>query len=125
MIATTSDTVDGYISGFPKDTQDILQQIRATIKSAAPDSTELIKYGIPTFVLHGNLVHFGGYKNHIGFYPAPSGMTPFEYELEPYKTGKGTLQFPLNKPLPLDLILRIVKFRVEQNMEKAQKKRKI
>lgn len=125
MIATTSDTVDGYISGFPKDTQDILQQIRATIKSAAPDSTELIKYGIPTFVLHGNLVHFGGYKNHIGFYPAPSGITQFEYELEPYKTGKGTLQFPLNKPLPLDLILRIVKFRVEQNMEKAQKKRKI
>ena len=122
MIATKSDTIDGYISGFPKDTQGILQQIRATIKSAAPDAKEAIKYAIPTFILNGNLVHFGGYKNHIGFYPAPSGMKPFEKELEKYKTGKGTLQFPLDKPIPLDLIAKIVKFRVKENLERANNK---
>ena len=112
--------IDDYIAGFPKDVQNLLQQLRATIKKAAPKAEEKIAYGIPTFTLNGNLVHFGGYKNHIGFYPAPSGLEAFKKELGPYLTGKGTAQFPLDKPLPLDLITQIVKFRVMKNLEKAK-----
>ena len=112
--------IDEYIDGFPKDVQKHLQQLRATIKKAAPKSEEKIAYGIPTFTLNGNLVHFGGYKTHIGFYPAPSGLEAFKKELGPYLTGKGTAQFPLDKPLPLDLITQIVKFRVMKNLEKAK-----
>ena len=115
-------TVDEYIEGFPADVQKILQKVRATIKKAAPGAEETIKYGIPTFTLKGNLVHFGGYKEHIGFYPAPAGIDAFKKELAAYQTGKGTLQFPLNKPIPYDIITRVVKFRVEKNLEKAKPK---
>jgi uncharacterized protein YdhG (YjbR/CyaY superfamily) len=112
-------TVDEYITNFPKDVQKLLEQVRATIKKAAPDAKEKIGYGIPTFTLNGNLVHFGGYQNHIGFYATPHGHEAFKKELSVYKQGKGSVQFPINKPLPLDLITRIVKFRVKQNLEKA------
>ena len=115
-------TIDEYISSFPEETQEALQKVRATIRSAAPDAKEAIKYAIPTFILHGNLVHFGGYKHHIGFYPAPAGIDAFDQELAAYRTGKGTLQFPLDKDLPLDLIKRIVEFRAKQNLEKAQER---
>ena len=117
-------TIDEYIADFPTDIQKLLQQVRATIKKAAPKAEEKIGYGIPTFTLNGNLVHFGGYKNHIGFYPAPAGLQAFEKELAPYLTGKGTAQFPIDKPLPLNLITQIVKFRVKQTLEKAGTKRK-
>jgi uncharacterized protein YdhG (YjbR/CyaY superfamily) len=112
-------TVDEYITNFPKDVQKLLEQVRATIKKAAPDAKEKIGYGIPTFTLNGNLVHFGGYQNHIGFYATPHCHEAFKKELSVYKQGKGSVQFPINKPLPLDLITRIVKFRVKQNLEKA------
>ena len=108
-------TIDAYIAGFPEDVQAILQQVRRTIHEAAPEATEAISYQMPTFKLHGNLVHFGAFKNHIGFYPVPSGMTAFEEELAAYKQGKGSVQFPLNKPMPLDLIRRIVEFRVQES----------
>ncbi len=125
MITTKTDSIEAYISGFPKPIQEILEQIRSTIKSVAPDASEAIKYAIPTFILNGNLVHFAGYKNHIGLYPAPSGMEQFEEEIAMYKTGKGTLQFPIDQPMPLDLIARIVKFRVQENEAKAKKKNNI
>jgi uncharacterized protein YdhG (YjbR/CyaY superfamily) len=115
--------IDDYIAAFPGDVQELLQIIRTTIQQAAPDATEAIAYAIPTFKLNGNLVHFGGYKSHIGFYPAPMGIEAFKEETAQYETGKGTLQFPIDKPLPLDLITRIVKFRVEKNLEKAKKKK--
>jgi uncharacterized protein YdhG (YjbR/CyaY superfamily) len=118
-----SKNIDEYIADFPKDVQKLLQQLRTTIKKAAPNAEEKIAYGIPTFTLNGNLVHFGAYKTHIGFYPAPSGLEAFEKELAPYVTGKGTAQFPLDKPLPLDLITEIVKFRVMKNLEKPVAKR--
>jgi uncharacterized protein YdhG (YjbR/CyaY superfamily) len=118
-----SKNIDEYIADFPKDLQKLLQQLRSTIKKAAPNAEEKIAYGIPTFTLNGNLVHFGAYKTHIGFYPAPSGLEAFEKELAPYVTGKGTAQFPLDKPLPLDLITEIVKFRVMKNLEKPVAKR--
>ena len=106
--------IDQYISTFPSNVQTLLQHIRQTIHEAAPQAEEAIKYGIPTFTLNGNLVHFGGYKKHIGFYPAPMGIEEFKEECAPYETGKGTLQFPLDKPLPLDLIKMIVKYRTEK-----------
>ncbi len=112
-------SIDTYISDFPKETQKLLQQIRALIKKTAPKSEEAMKYGIPTFVLGKNLVHFAGYKNHIGFYPAPSGIAAFKKELSLYKGAKGSVQFPLDKPLPLNLIKKIVQFRVKENLEKA------
>lgn len=111
--------IDGYIAGFPKDIQVILNKIRDVIRKAAPESEETINYGIPTFTLEGNLVHFAAYKNHLGFYPAPSGIKAFQKELSIYKGSKGAVQFPLNKPLPVNLISRIVKFRVKENIEKA------
>ena len=114
--------IDEYITSLPDDVQVLLQKIRNTIHTAAPSAEEAIKYGIPTFVLNGNLVHFGGYKSHIGFYPAPMGIEAFKEETAQYETGKGTLQFALDKPLPLDLITRIVKFRVEKSLEKGTKK---
>lgn len=113
--------IDQYISTFPGDVQAMLQQIRSTIQQAAPDAKETIKYGIPTFILNGNLVHFGGYKKHIGFYPAPMGIEAFKEETAKYEAGKGTLQFKLNEPLPLELISRIVKFRVEMNLGRKGK----
>jgi uncharacterized protein YdhG (YjbR/CyaY superfamily) len=116
--------INAYIAEFSDETQVILEKIRNTIQQAAPDAKEAIKYGMPTFVLNGNLVHFAAYKNHIGFYPAPSGIDSFIDELAVYRTGKGTIQFPINKPIPFDLISKVVKFRVEENMRKARKKSK-
>jgi uncharacterized protein YdhG (YjbR/CyaY superfamily) len=114
--------IDEYISLFPKETQALLKQMRTTIKEVAPDAEEAIKYQLPTFVLYGNLVHFAAFKNHIGFYPAPTGIEEFKKELSAYKTSKGAVQFPLDKPLPLALIRRIVKFRVAENLKKAEEK---
>lgn len=117
-------TIDEYIAGFPGDVQEILKKIRATIREAAPGAEEAIKYQLPTFVLKGNLVHFGAFKNHIGFYPAPRGIEEFKDELSFYKGAKGSVQFPLDEPMPLDLISRIVRFRVQDNLERAAAKNK-
>jgi uncharacterized protein YdhG (YjbR/CyaY superfamily) len=119
-----STTIDEYISGYPEDVQAILQKVRVIIKEIAPEAQEAIKYGIPTFVLHGNLVHFGAYKKHIGFYPAPSGLEQFREELAGYLGSKGAVQFPLDEPIPYDLIRRITVFRVQENLEKAGAKKK-
>jgi len=115
-------TIDEYISSFPKDIQKVLEEIRSAIRKAAPDAVEAISYGIPTFKLNGNLVHFAAFKNHIGFYPTPNGIEEFEKELSVYKQGKGSVQFPLDKPLPLTLITKIVKYRAKKNTEKAKLK---
>jgi len=115
-------TIDEYIATFPEGVQKILQEIRAVIKAAAPDAEERISYQMPTFYLKGNLVHFAAYKNHIGFYPAPRGIEAFQQELSMYKGAKGSVQFPIDKPLPLDLISRIVKFRVAENLKNAEMK---
>jgi len=119
--------MDEYISTFPEEVQEILEEIRVLIKAAVPEAEEAIKYGIPTFTLKGNLVHFAAYKHHIGFYPAPSGIEKFRDELSAYEGAKGSVKFPLDKPIPYDLIARIVAFRVKENLEKAKevnKKRK-
>ena len=113
-------SIDEYISTFPKETQKILEELRATIKAAAPQAEEKINYQIPTFVLKGNLVHFAAFKNHIGFYPTPSGIQAFKGELSVYESSKGAVQFPIDKPLPLKLIRKIVKFRVAENLKKAE-----
>lgn len=115
-------TMDEYIKTFPKDIQKILEQVRQTIKEAAPDAEEAISYQIPTFKLNGNLVHFAAFKNHIGFYPAPSGQKAFEKDLSVYKSGKGSVQFPIDKPMPLSLIKKIVKYRVKENSTIKKKK---
>ena len=117
-------TIDEYIAGFPKDIQAILQRVRQTIREAAPDAEEKISYQMPAFTLKGNLVYFAGFKNHIGFYPIPSGIEEFKEELSVYEQGKGSVQFPLDKPIPYDLISRIVKFRVKENLAKAAAKGK-
>lgn len=111
--------IDEYISTFPEEVQEILTELRKTILKAAPEAFEKISYQMPTFFLNGNLVHFAGYKNHIGFYPTPSGISAFEKELSIYKTSKGAVQFPINEKLPLKLISNIVKFRVEENLRKV------
>jgi len=116
-------TIDDYIKGYPKEVQKLLIQMRKTIQKAAPKAEEAIKYGIPTYVLEGNLVHFGGAKNHIGFYPGSSPINSFQKKLKGYKTSKGTIQFPLDQPLPLDLVTEIVKFRIKENLEKAALKK--
>lgn len=113
-------SIDEYIELFPKDIQKKLEELRATIKAAAPDAKEKISYQMPTFDLYGNLVHFAAHKNHIGFYPTPSGIDAFKNELSVYEGAKGSVQFPLDKPLPLKLIRKIVKFRVAENVEKAE-----
>ena len=115
-------SIDEYIASFPPDIQRILEELRATIKSAAPEADEKISYQMPTFALKGNLVHFAAFTNHIGFYPTPSGIQEFEQELSAYQSAKGSVQFPLDKPLPLNLIRKIVKFRVAENLVKAEKK---
>lgn len=112
-------TIDEYIAGFPEDIQVLLQQMRTTISKAAPDATEAIKYAIPTFVQDGNLVHFAAFKNHIGFYPAPSGLEAFKQELSRFEGSKGAVRFPLDKPLPLALVRKITLYRLKQNREKA------
>jgi len=121
---TIANNIDEYISGFPEEIQILLEQVRATIKQAAPEAEEAIKYAMPTFVLNGNLVHFAAFKNHIGFYPVPSGIEAFKKELSVYKGAKGSVQFPLNQPMPLELITKIVKFRVDENLRKAKAKKK-
>jgi uncharacterized protein YdhG (YjbR/CyaY superfamily) len=116
--------IDEYIAGFPRDVQQILQKIRTTIRRAAPQAEESISYQMPTFRLEGNLVHFAAFKNHIGLYPTPSGTEKFREELSPYQTGKGSIRFPLDKPIPYGLIGRIVKFRVKENLERSKARRK-
>lgn len=117
----TVKNVDEYIANTPKNVQERLKKIRKAIKKLAPDAKETIAYGIPTFTLNGNLVHFAGYEHHIGFYPTPSGIEVFRKELSVYKGAKGSVQFPLDKPLPLDLIVKIVRFRVKENLGKKNK----
>lgn len=114
-------TIDEYILQYPEEVQTIFEELREVIKQAAPDATEKISYQMPTFYLHGNLVHFAAYKNHIGFYPAPSGIEAFKNELSMYKGAKGSVQFPINEPLPFDLISEIVKYRVAENLNKEEK----
>ncbi len=116
------DTVDEYIANFPVSTQKILEELRAAIKRAAPEAVEKISYQMPTFAQEGNLVHFAAHSNHIGFYPAPSGVIAFKNELAGYKYSKGAIQFPLGKQLPLDLITKIVVFRTFENMQLAELK---
>ncbi len=114
--------IDDYIADFPDDVQVSLRKMRAAIKKAAPDAEEAIKYGMPTFVLSGNLIHFAGYKNHIGLYPGSSPVKKFAEELDGYETSKGTIRFSLDKRIPLGLIGKITKFCVERNLAKAKKK---
>ncbi|PKO05006.1 MAG: hypothetical protein CVU41_13920 [Chloroflexi bacterium HGW-Chloroflexi-3] len=116
-------TIEEYIVQFPNKIQEILQKIRTVIKEAAPDASEKISYQMPTFYLHGNLVHFAAFKTHIGFYPVPSGIEKFKEELSQYKGGKGSVQFPLDEPIPYDLIRRVTLFRVEENMNNLKKKK--
>jgi len=120
----TPQDIDEYIASFPKDIQEILEKIRITIRKAAPDAEETIKYQLPTFTLKGNLVHFGAFKKHIGFYPTPTGTEEFKNELSVYEGARGSVQFPLDKPIPYDLISKIVKFRVQENLERAEAKGK-
>jgi uncharacterized protein YdhG (YjbR/CyaY superfamily) len=122
--AAKSKNIDEYIAGFPEDVQEKLQKIRMTIREAAPDAQEKISYQMPTFYLKGNLVHFAAFKNHIGFYPTPTGTEKFQKELSAYKVSKGTARFPLDKPIPFDLITEIVKFRVKENLERTESKQK-
>ena len=124
MKKTAHRTIDEYIADFPRDVQAVLQKIRTTIKKAAPGADETIKYQIPTFTLNGNLVYFGGFKTHIGFYPTSKAIAKFQKELSHYAGAKGTVRFPLDKPIPYDLITRIVKFRVRESQAKAKAKGK-
>ncbi len=110
-------SIDEYIGQYPEEVQQILNQIRAVIKEEAPQAVEKISYGLPTFYQNGNLVHFGAHSRHIGFYPTPAGMEAFQEELSGYKGAKGSVQFPLDQPIPYDLIRRIVKFRLSQNQK--------
>ncbi len=120
MATSRAATIDEYISRFPPDTRRILEEVRSTIRAVAPDATETISYAIPTFDLNGrHLVHFAGYASHIGFYPTPNGVAEFEAELSEFHQGKGSVQFPLSRPVPLDLIRRIVQFRVAQAAQAA------
>ncbi len=121
---TAPKNIDEYIAGFPKDVQEILEKIRLTIRTAAPDAEETIKYQMPTFTLKGNLVYFAAFKDHIGFYPPVTGFEKIKKELSVYEGPKGSLKFPLDKPIPFDLITKIVKFRVKENLERAEAKGK-
>lgn len=124
MKTSSPKTVDEYIAGYPADVQKLLQKVRATIRKAAPAAQEKISYQMPTFTLNGNLVYFGAFKEHIGFYPVPTGIEKFKKELSAYKGAKGSVQFPFNKPMPYALIAKIVKFRVKENLAKAKDKGK-
>jgi uncharacterized protein YdhG (YjbR/CyaY superfamily) len=118
-------TIDEYIAGFPKDIQEILEQIRSTIRETAPDAEETISYQMPTFDYKGHyLVYFAAYKNHIGFYPAPTGNPEFTKELELYGAGKGTLKFPLSKPIPFDVIRKVVEYRMKENLARVAQEKK-
>ena len=116
-----STTIDAYIKTFPQNVQEILEKVRQIIRKEAPEAVEAISYGMPTFKLNGkNLVHFAGWKEHIGFYPTPSGIEKFKKELSHYQGAKGSIQFPLNQPIPYDLIAQIVKYRIEENINKSK-----
>lgn len=123
-INASPQTIDEYISRFPKEIQERLETMRVTIREAAPEAEEAISYQMPTFKLNGNLVHFAAFQHHIGFYPAPTGIEQFEKELSRFKGGKGSIQFPFDQPLPLELVRKIVKFRVAENLKRAEAKRK-
>ena len=114
-------TVDEYIMQFPQELQEVLQQLRKTIRASAPEAEERISYQMPAYYYKGNLVYFAAFKKHIGFYPTPSGIEAFKDELTGFKQSKGTVQFPAGKPLPFDLISRIVKYRVEENIKRSKK----
>jgi uncharacterized protein YdhG (YjbR/CyaY superfamily) len=116
-------TVDDYIATFPASTRKILQQVRTTIKTAAPQAEDVISYNMPASKLHGILVYYAAYEKHIGFYPTASGIKVFEDQLGDYKCSKGAIQFPIDKPMPVDLIIKIVKFRVKETQEKEKVKR--
>ena len=120
----TYTTIDEYIAGYPPEVQEILQKVRRVIHAAAPEATEAIKYGIPTFILQGNLVHFGAFKEHLGFFPTPSGIVAFQDELAKYAQSKGTIRFPYNQPFPYELITRVVKARVKEVTAEAAAKAK-
>ena len=125
MPTTKPKDIDEYIAGFPKDIQKNLEQVRAAIKKAAPHAKETISYAMPTFTLDDHyLVYFAAFKNHIGFYPAPTGNEAFKNEFSSYKTGKGSVQFPFDKPMPLSLITKIVKFRIIENLQQTKTKKK-
>ena len=119
---TAPKDIDEYITRFPLGVRENLEKIRLTIRKAAPDAQEKISYQIPTFTLHGNLVHFAAFKNHIGFYPGPSGIENFKDELSNYAGAKGSVQFPVDRPIPFGLISKIVKFRVKENLKKPEAK---
>ena len=123
-MTTKPSTIDDYIAGFPKDVQKALQQVRETIQKAAPKAEETISYAMPAFKQNGNLVYFAAWKEHIGFYATPTGNSAFKKDLAGYKTSKGAIQFPLDKPMPVQLITKLVKFRVKENEEKAALKKK-
>ena len=119
---TKPSTIEEYIKGFPKSTQTLLKQVRKAIKDNAPDAEELIAYGMPGYKLNKKpLVYFAGYEHHIGFYATPNGHEKFKKELSKYKQGKGSVQFPIDQPMPIDLIIKIVKFRVSENLKKTKK----
>jgi uncharacterized protein YdhG (YjbR/CyaY superfamily) len=124
MTRTKFSDINEYIASFPNDTQEILEQLRTTIRKAAPHAEEVISYQMPAFKYHGILVYFAGYKNHIGFYPTESGIKAFQKELSGFKYSKGAIQFPLDKRIPLELTSKIVKFRVKENLEKSKNKSK-
>jgi len=119
---TRFNTIDEYIETFPANVQSVLKELRQTIRKAAPKAEETISYRIPTFRLNGNLVHFGAFKNHVGFFPTSTPIRSFRKELFRYEVSKGTIRFPMNEPLPLSLISRIVKFRVKENLAKGKRK---
>ena len=122
--ASAPKNTDEYIATFPAETQTLLKILRATIKKAAPDAVEIISYQMPAFKLFGNLVYFAAYQHHIGFYPGASGVVAFAEDLKGYKTSKGTVQFPLDKELPIDIITKTVQFRTTENIQKAEAKKK-
>jgi uncharacterized protein YdhG (YjbR/CyaY superfamily) len=118
----TAENIDSYIAEFPSNVQKSLKHLRKLIKKLVPTATETIKYGMPTFVLQGNLVHFAAYQHHIGFYPAPDVITHFEKQLKPYQTSKGAIQFPINEPLPYELIEQMVIYRLKMHQQKLDLK---
>ena len=120
MKRTNFQTIDEYIQSFPADVQEILEKMRQTIQRAAPEAHGAISYQMPTFKLNGNLVHFAAFKNHISFYPVPSGIEAFKKELSPHIKGKGTVQFPFNKPIPYELVRKVVEFRVKENLKQGR-----
>ncbi|MDR0474705.1 MAG: DUF1801 domain-containing protein [Treponema sp.] len=122
-MAKNAKNIDEYIVQFPPEIQRGLVELREFIKAEAPDAMEKISYGIPTFYLNGNLVHFAAFKDHYGFFPSPSGIDKFEKELAPYRSGKGTLRFPLDKPLPWKIIKKVIQFRLDENNKKAAQKK--